>query len=133
MTALIENALPLILAEEEIKNFPLHYQIACIILSGLFILTFSISRDPRGWRRLYQTKFARKNNFSVNKNKWIDELIMKWAIVVAMFFLVLDATVFVIGITKTSRSKSHIMTTDEQFKALDYEKINQQLLPVQRR
>ncbi len=130
MITLIKTALPLILAEGEIRNFPLHYQIACIVLTGIFILTFSISRDPRGWRRLYQIKFAKKHDFSVNKNKWIDEFIKKWGIFVAMFFLVLDAAIFVIVITKSSRAKSHTMTTDEQFHALDYKKVNPRSSPI---
>ncbi|MCE9519395.1 MAG: hypothetical protein K8R87_07580 [Verrucomicrobia bacterium] len=123
MIALIENALPLILAEEEIKNFPLHYQIGCIVLTGLFVLSFSITRDPRSWRRLYQTRIAKRDDFSVNKNKTIDEFIKKWGILVAMFFLVLNVTIFIIGITKTTRLKSHTMTADEKFQALEYRKV----------
>jgi hypothetical protein len=123
MIALIENALPLILAEEEIKNFPLHYQITCIVLTGLFVLAFSITRDPRSWRRLYQTRIAKRDDFSVNKNKTIDEFIKKWGIIVAMFFLVLDVTVFIIGITKTTRLKSHTMTADEQLHVREYKKV----------
>ncbi len=111
------------LAEEEIRNFPLHYQIGCIILTGLFVLAFSITRDPRSWRRLYQTRIAKRDDFSVNKNKSIDEFIKKWGILVAMFFLVLAAAVFVIGITRSPRSKSHITTTDEQLHALDFKKV----------
>ncbi len=118
----IETALPVILAEGEIENFPLPYQIACIVFMGFFLWTFSIARDPRGWRRLYQTKFARKDEFSVNKNKRIDEAIKKWGILVAMFFLVIVVALFVSGITYSARSKKHILTEDERFHAIDVQK-----------
>ncbi len=124
MIIAIETALPTILAEGEAVNFPLHYQIACIVLTGIFLWTFSIARDPRGWRRLYQTKFARKDEFSVNKNKRIDEAIKKWGIMVAMFFLVFDVAFFVIGITYSARSKKHSLTNEERFHAIDVEKLS---------
>lgn len=117
-----ETTLPVILAEGEIENFPLQYKVACIVFTGLFLWTFSIARDPRGWRRLYQTRFARKEDFSVNKNKRIDEAIKKWGIVVAMFFLVIDVAAFVSGITYTARSKKHSWTEDERFHAIDVQK-----------
>jgi hypothetical protein len=118
----IATALPRLLAEGEVENFPLHYQIACIVFTGIFLWTFSIARDPRGWRRLYQTKFARKDEFSVNKNKRIDEAIKKWGILVAMFFLVVDVALFVSGITYSARSKKHSWTNDERFHAIDVQK-----------
>lgn len=111
-------------ATGETENFPLHYQVACILLTGIFLWTFSIARDPRGWRRLYQSRFAQRDEFSVNKNKKIDEALKKWGILVAMFFLVVDVAVFVSGITYSARKKKHVMTDDERFHAIDVQKAN---------
>jgi hypothetical protein len=53
-------------------RLPLPYQIACLLLTALFVWTFSIAREPRGWRRLFQSLFSRSESFSVNKNKVIE-------------------------------------------------------------
>ncbi|WP_075088078.1 hypothetical protein [Verrucomicrobium spinosum] len=63
----------------EVENFPLAYQLACIVFTGLFLWTFSIARDPRGWRRLYQSRFSRAEEISVNRNKRLDEVIKRYA------------------------------------------------------
>ena len=120
----VEKLSLILAAQGEYENFPLPYQIICIVLTGIFLWTFSIARDPRGWRRLYQAKFAQKDEFSVNKNKKIDEVLKKWGIVVAMFFLVVDVIVFVSGITYSTRMKKHILTDDERFHAIDVQKVN---------
>lgn len=110
-------------AEVEVENFPLPYQIACVILTALFLWTFSIARDPRGWRRLYQAKFTKKEDFSVNKNKKIDEGIKKYGIGVAMIFLVAAVSVFVIGITYRHRHIQRPMTQEDKFRAQDTQRI----------
>lgn len=97
--------LQILAAEGEIENFPLVYQILCILLTGLFLWTFSIGRDPRSWRRLYQAWFSKKEDFSVNKNKKIDEMLKKWGIVIAMVFLVSDVFCFVWGLTYQLRMR----------------------------
>lgn len=117
-----ETALPVILAEGEIGNFPLRYQVACIVLTGLFLWAFSVARDPRGWRRLYQMKFGRRDDFSVNKNKRIDETIRKWGVVATVFFLVIGVAALVGGITSAARSKKQNRTEDEPFHAIDVQK-----------
>lgn len=119
---MVETQLPMLLAGGEVENFPLQYKVACIVFTGFFLWSFSIARDPRGWRRLYQTKFARREEFSINRNKRIDEAVKKWSIVVAMFFLVIDVAAFVSGITYTARSKKHSWTEDERFHAIDVKK-----------
>lgn len=124
MAPYLETLPAMLAAEAEVENFPLPYQITCIVLTGIFLWTFSIARDPRGWRRLYQAKFASREEFSVNKNKKIDEALKKWGIVVAMFFLVIDVAVFVSGITYSARKKKHVMTDDERFHAIDVQKAN---------
>lgn len=122
MIHLVGSTLPVILAQGDVEKFPVQYRVACIILSGLFLWTFSIARDPRGWRRLYQTRFAKNDGLSVNKNKRIDEAIKKWGIIVSMFFLVADVTAFVSGITHSARSKKHSLTEEERFHAIDIQK-----------
>lgn len=94
-------------------GFPLRYQIACLILSALFIWSFSVSRDPRGWRRLYQSLFAKPDDISVNKNKGIDERLRKWSLIIAMLLLVVDVACFIAGITAPSRHGRQEMTRDQ--------------------
>lgn len=108
-----------ILADTDVEYFPLPYKIACIVLSGLFLWTFSIARDPRGWRRLFQAKFSRRDNFSVNKNKKIDETLKKWGITIAMMFLIADVTCFIFGLTYQIRNRQHDMTPEEKAKLLE--------------
>ncbi len=106
-----------------IEFFPLKYQIACIVFTALFLLSFSVTRDPRGWRRLYQTKFSR-NNISVNKNKMIDESIKAYGIFIAMTFLLVDVTCFVTGVTHRYRNSDRQLTKVERFRVMDVQKIN---------
>ena len=85
---------PLLLA----AGIPLSSQITIIVLTTLFLWTFSIARDPRSWRRLYQAKFAKSDKFSVNKNKRIDEWLKKYGIAISMFVLVCDVTLIVFSL-----------------------------------
>jgi|GEM_PF-539392 len=99
----------------EVVRFPLGYQIACLLLTALFLLTFAISRDPRSWRRLYQGKFSRnKNQPSVNRNKRIDEQLKQYGMIIAMIFLVADVTCFVMGVTYRYRMKDDQLTEEER-------------------
>ena len=109
---------------EQVDNFPLPYQIACIVLTAFFLWTFSVARDPRGWRRLYQAKFAKSEDFSVNKNKKIDEAMKKWGIFIAMAFLVTDVTCFVLGVTYRYRNNPHQLSRDEALRADDIQRVN---------
>jgi hypothetical protein len=94
-------------------RLPLAYQIACLILTALFVWSFSIAREPRGWRRLYQSLFSKPDTFSVNKNKFIDEKLKRWGIRIAMLLLVADVTIFVVGITAPTRMRQSQMTPAE--------------------
>jgi len=107
----------------QVENFPLAYQITCIILSALFLWTFSIARDPRGWRRLYQAKFGKVEDFSVNKNKKIDETIKQYGIIIAMTILVLDVSLFVYGITYRHRAAQRTLTKEEQLQREDMQSL----------
>ena len=95
-------------------KLPIGYQIACLVLTALFIWSFSIAREPRGWRRLFQSMFSKTDNFSVNKNKIIDENLKKYGIFVAMLILIADVTCFVIGITAEQRKKLDGMNDDQR-------------------
>jgi hypothetical protein len=126
MTGLeIKMAVALAAAEgrTHVPYFPLPYQIACAVLTALFIWSFSIGRDPRGWRRLYQAKFSRKEDFSVNRNKRLDEVIKKYGITIAMVILMADAGIFVLGVTYRSRNTQVSMTEDEKRRALENQRI----------
>lgn len=114
----------LLAAEGDIEYFPLPYQIICIVLTGFFLWTFSIARDPRSWRRLYQAKFAKKDDFSVNKNKKIDENLKRWGILIAMFFLVFDVFFFVWGLTYQMRMRKHEDSTKTKTYEEDVRKVN---------
>ncbi len=107
-----------------VDYFPLQYQILCIILTALFIWIFSIARNPRGWRRLYQAKFCRPEDHSINRNKKLDEQIRSYGIVIAMIVLVADVGCVVWGVTNRYRSThERPMTKEEQFRAAEAERI----------
>jgi hypothetical protein len=108
----------------QVEHFPLPYQILCIVLTALFLWSFSIARDPRGWRRLYQAKFSKNEDFSVNKNKQIDEAMKKWGILIAMMFLVVDVTFFLLGVTYRYRNQQRQTTREEQFRASEVDRVN---------
>ena len=98
-------------------------QIACVILTALFFLAFGIAREPRGWRRLFQSMFAKSGEFSVNKNKAIDESLKRNGIVVAMIILVIDVGLFVWGITESARVKQNSLTPEERAKMEEIKRI----------
>ncbi|SKA88637.1 hypothetical protein SAMN02745166_01460 [Prosthecobacter debontii] len=104
-------------------RFPLQYQIICIVLTALFVWSFVISREPRQWRRLYQSHFCKAEDFSVNKNKAIDERLKKIGIIVSMFFLVADVGFFLWGASHQDRMKNESMSQDERLKLEELKKI----------
>lgn len=114
------------------ESFPLQYQIACIVLTALFVLSFSIAREPRQWRRLYQATFSKGEEFSVNKNKVIDESLKKYVIVIAMIILVADVACFVTGVTHKSRMHAKEMTPEDWYRINEQNKI-QSTTPTQGR
>lgn len=97
-----------------VPYFPLPYQIACAVLTALSLWAFSVGRNPRGWRRLYQAKFTRKEDFSVNKNKRLDEIIKKYGITIAMVIFMADAGIFVLGVTYRYRNNPQAPITDDE-------------------
>ena len=111
------------LAETMLLPLPLPYAVAVILLTALFLLSFSISRDPRSWRRLYQARFMRREDFSVNRNKRIDESVKHYGIVIAMVFLVLAVACFVLGLTSRRRSVKPEQTMEERFRSEDVDKV----------
>lgn len=104
-------------------RFPLFYQISCIVLTALFVWSFSIAREPRQWRRLFQSTFSKSTQFSVNKNKVIDESLKKWGILIAMIILVVDVTCFVAGVTYRDRMQAKRMSNDDWFHVDEQKKI----------
>lgn len=106
------------------QDFPLEYQIACIVLTALFVWAFSVAREPRGWRRLFQSFFSKSTEFSVNKNKVIDENLKKYGIIVAMVILVADVSCFVWGVTYGTRLKQQQMTIDDWNRIKENQRIN---------
>lgn len=87
------------------SKYPIEYQIACIVLTALFLWSFSIAREPRGWRRLFQSMFSKSETFSVNRNKVIDESLKRYGIFIAMTILVADVTCFVMMVTHPLRTR----------------------------
>ena len=95
-------------------RLPLPFQIACLILTALFVCAFNLSREPRSWRRLYQSTFSSSERSSVNKNKTIDSKLKIWGIRIAMLILVVDVTVFLFGVTAPSRKRASEMSPEER-------------------
>ena len=102
---------------------PLPNQIACIVLTALFFFSFSVAREPRGWRRLFQSMFATSADFSVNKNKVIDESLKKYGIIVAMVILVADVGLFVWGVTARNRNALDSMSAADRLRLMDVQKV----------
>lgn len=109
------------------ERFPLIYQIICIVLTALFVWSFVVAREPRQWRRLYQSKFSRAEDFSVNRNKRIDENLKKYGIIVSMVFLVADVGVFLWGASYQDRQKFKNMTVEERLHLEEHEKIQSKI------
>lgn len=104
------------------SKYPLELQIACIVLTALFLWSFSIAREPRGWRRLFQSMFSKSEAFSVNKNKVIDESLKRYGIFVAMTILVADVVCFVMMVTHPLRSKQ--ISKEQREQQQEIQKIN---------
>jgi hypothetical protein len=94
-------------------RLPLPFQIACLVLTALFVGAFNLSREPRSWRRLYQSFFTKSDTISVNRNKSIDTKLKKWGIRIAMLILVVDVAVFLFGVTAPSRKRQREMSLEE--------------------
>lgn len=105
------------------REIPIQYQIACVILTALFIWSFSVAREPRGWRRLFQSMFSKSETFSVNKNKVIDESLKKYGILIAMAILVADVTCFVMGVTYPFRERSKLQSRQQKESIQEIKKI----------
>ena len=112
-------------ASAEVRNFPLPYQISFVLFMALFLWAFSIARDPRGWRRLYQAKFEREQEFSVNRNKRLDEVIKKRCIPIAMIFLTAAVGVFILGITHRYRNTPTSEEKVDKFRKEDTQRVLQ--------
>jgi hypothetical protein len=95
------------------ERLPLPFQIACLILTALFVCAFNLSREPRSWRRLYQSTFTSADRISVNKNKSIDAKLKKFGIRIAMLILIVDVAVFLFGVTAPSRKRQNEMSLDD--------------------
>ena len=104
------------------SSVPLLAQIACLILTFLFFCAFSVAREPRGWRRLFQSHFTKNSELSVNRNKVIDESLKTYGIVIAMALLVADVSLFVWGLTYSSRQKAALQTAEELDKLSEFRK-----------
>ena len=113
-------------------RYPLKYQITLVILSALFVWAFVIAREPRQWRRLYQSIFSKGGQFSVNKNKVIDETLKGWGIVIAMIFLVLDVWCFVHMLRQPDIDRARQMSVEDWNRLQEQNKI-QSTSPVQGR
>ncbi len=105
------------------EGFPLKYQIACIVLTALFVWSFSVAREPRQWRRLFQSMFSKGEQFSVNKNKVIDESLKKYGITIAMIILVADVACFVTGVTHKDRMRAKQMSAEDWYRLQEQSKI----------
>jgi uroporphyrinogen-III decarboxylase len=105
------------------ERFPLFYQIICIILTALFVWSFVIAREPRQWRRLYQSMFSRAEDFSVNKNKEIDETLKKYGIIISMIFLVADVGFFLWGASYQDRKERESLSVEEKLRIEEQQKI----------
>lgn len=114
------------------ERYPIEYQIACIVLTALFVWSFSIAREPRQWRRLYQSMFSKAQEFSVNKNKVIDESLKRYGIVIAMVILVVDVSCFVAMVTYSERMRAKQMSSDDWYILNEQNKIKS-TAPVQGR
>jgi len=104
-------------------RFPFPYQIACLVLTCLFVLAFTVSREPRSWRRLFQTRMSKSTEISVNRNKYLDENLKKYSMIIAMIFLVADVTCFVVGVTSPLRQRLEQMTPEERNRVEEMKRI----------
>jgi flagellar biosynthesis protein FlhB len=110
-------------------RLPLPFQIACLILTALFVCAFNLSREPRSWRRLFQSTFTKSEKISVNKNKAIDAKLKTWGIRIAMIILVIDVAVFLYGVTAPSRKRLNEMSTDDWNRVNDMKRLESMSAP----
>lgn len=77
--------------------------LALYILTGvmlmLFLWTILIARTPRDWRRLWQDIVHPGVEISVNRNKRLDELVRRYAVMAGGVFLICAALLF-LGATR---------------------------------
>ena len=71
---------------------------------------------------MFQAYFLKSGEVSVNRNKVIDESLKTYGIVVAMALLVADVSLFVWGITYSSRQKAAMQTPEEIDKLSEFRK-----------
>lgn len=107
-------------------RFPLPYQIGFILLTALFAVAFSISREPRQWRRFWQARIARVEEVSVNRNKYLDEQLKHYSILIAMAFLVLDVGVIVAGLTHKYRNTPSTLTEEQRLRVEEQRRLGGQ-------
>ena len=108
------------------ERFPLPYQIGFILLTALFAVAFSISREPRQWRRFWQARVARVEEVSVNRNKYLDEQLKHYSILIAMAFLVLDVGVIVAGLTHKYRNTPSTLTEEQRLRVAEQRRLGGQ-------
>lgn len=77
------------------------------------MLSFNVARNPRKWRRLYQARWAAGQDFSINRNKALDEMLRTRGLLVAMLFLLAAVVVFVTMLTHASRQRQASMTRED--------------------
>ena len=105
------------------ERYPLKYQIICIVLTALFVWAFVIAREPRQWRRLFQSVFSKGEQFSVNKNKVIDESLKSYGIVIAMALLVVDVYFFVTMLRHQDVERAKQMSVEDWNRLQEQNKI----------
>jgi len=108
------------------ERFPLPYQIGFILLTALFAVSFSISREPRQWRRFWQARVARVEEVSVNRNKYLDEQLKHYSILIAMAFLLLDVGVIVAGLTHKYRNTPSTLTEEQRLRVEEQRRLGGQ-------
>ena len=105
------------------ERFPIPYQIACFILTTLFVWLFIVSRDPRTWRKMFQSLFQSSEAASSRRSKSIDSRLRKICLRLSMLFLVADVACFVLGVTAASRKRAEEMTPEERFGVEELQRI----------
>lgn len=92
---------------------PLVFQISWIVLVALILWAFAIAHRPRQWRRFYQSIFGSADEFSVNRNKVLDESVRRYAVLAAMGVVVVFVVSFVLGLTYQERHAPSLTPEDE--------------------
>lgn len=71
---------------------------------------------------MFQAHFSKGGDLSVNRNKVIDESLKTYGIIIAMALLVADVSLFVWGLTYSSRQKAAMQTPEELDKIAEFRK-----------